>query len=207
MKALNLLNQKFHKLLVVEKVKNKSNKTMWRCLCDCGNEILVSTSNLRCNRVKSCGCLKIEKLINRSTTHNQRHTNLYEVWKSMKQRCFNPQNASYKNYGARGITVCNEWKNSFTSFYEWSILNGYNEGLTIDRINNNSSYCPKNCRWVDRKIQANNSRWNKHIIINGKDDTQANWLRFYNIPYYKYYKLIKSGLSESEAIIQLSSTF
>ena len=80
---------------------------------------------------------KNEKLIERSTTHNQRHTNLYEVWKTMKQRCFNPNNQSYKNYGGRGIVVCDEWKTNFTSFYKWSMENGYKKGLTIDRIDNN----------------------------------------------------------------------
>lgn len=202
MKRLDLTNKRFNKLLVIEKVDNQNYKTMWKCICDCGNETFVTTSNLTCNRVKSCGCLKNEQLIKRSTTHNQRHTNLYEVWKTMKQRCFNPNNSSYKNYGGRGIIVCDEWKNNFTSFYEWSILNGYKKGLTIDRIDNNSNYCPENCRWTDRTTQANNSRWNKHIIINGKDDTLANWLRHYNLTYDKYYKRIKKGFSEHEALTQ-----
>ena len=79
MKTLNLINQRFNKLLVIERAKNQNNKTMWKCKCDCGNEVFVLTSNLRCNRVKSCGCLKVNKLVKRSTTHNQRHTNLYEV--------------------------------------------------------------------------------------------------------------------------------
>lgn len=202
MKSLSLEGKRFHKLLVLEKVNNQNSKTAWKCLCDCGNITFVITSNLTCNRIKSCGCLKNEKLIERNTSHNQRHTNLYEVWKSMKQRCFNPNNKSYKNYGGRGITICDEWKNSFTSFYNWSMENGYKQGLTIDRINNNFNYCPENCRWSDRFVQANNSRWNKHIIINGKDDTLANWLRFYNLSYDKYYKRIKQGFSEQEALTQ-----
>jgi hypothetical protein len=202
MERLDLTNKRFNKLLVIERVNNQNHKTMWRCLCDCGNETFVITSNLTCNRVKSCGCLKNEQLIKRSTTHNQRHTNLYEVWKTMKQRCSNPSNSSYKNYGGRGINVCDEWKNNFISFYNWSMLNGYKKGLTIDRINNNSNYCPENCRWVDRKVQANNSRWNKHITINGKDDTLANWLRFYNLKYYKYYQRVKKGLTEQQALTQ-----
>lgn len=200
MKSLDLKGKKFHKLLVIEKVQNQKHKTMWKCLCDCGRITFASTSNLNANRVKSCGCLRNEKLIERSTSHNQRHTNLYEVWKTMKQRCFNPNNKVYKNYGGRGITVCDDWKDNFTSFYEWSMENGYKQGLTIDRIDNNSHYCHQNCRWTDRITQANNSRWNKHITIDGKDDTLANWLRFYNIKYYKYYKRIKQGLSEQEAL-------
>lgn len=200
MKTLNLINQRFNKLLVIERAKNQNDKTMWKCKCDCGNEVFVLTSNLRCNRIKSCGCLKVDKLVKRSTTHNQRHTNLYEVWKTMKQRCYNENNKSYKNYGGRGITICEDWKTNFTSFYNWSMANGYKKGLTIDRIDNNSNYCPENCRWTDRMTQANNSRWNKHIIVNGKDDTLANWLRFYNLTYDKYYKRINKGFSEQEAL-------
>lgn len=200
MKSLDLKGKRFHKLLVIEKVKNQKHKTMWKCLCDCGNTTLVLTGNLNSNRVKSCGCLKNEKLVERSSIHNQRHTNLYEVWKTMKQRCFNPNNKSYKNYGARGISVCDEWKDNFTSFYEWSMANNYNKGLTIDRIDNNNNYCPENCRWVDRVIQANNTRWNKYITINNKTDTLSNWIKFYKISYDKYYRRIKKGYSEQEAL-------
>ena len=200
MKCLDLKGKRYHKLLVIERIENQKHKTMWKCLCDCGNTAFVLTSNLNSNRVKSCGCLKNEKLIERSTTHKQRHTNLYEVWKTMKQRCFNPNSQSYKNYGARGITVCEEWKNNFISFYEWSMENGYKKGLTIDRIDNNSNYCPENCRWADRVVQANNTRLNKHIVINGKDDTLANWIRFFNTTPHSYYSKLKKGYSEQDAL-------
>lgn len=200
MKSLDLKGKRFHKLLVVEKANNQKHKTMWKCKCDCGNITLVTTSNLNTNRVKSCGCLRIDQLTKRSTTHNQRHTALYEVWKTMKQRCFNPKNQAYKNYGGRGIVVCDEWKTNFTSFYKWSMENGYKKGLTIDRIDNNKNYCPENCRWADRITQANNSRWNKHIVVNGKDDTLANWIRYFNTTHTKYYARIKKGLSEQEAL-------
>lgn len=200
MKRLDLTNRKFGKLLVIRKAKNQKHKTMWECKCDCGKITFVTTSNLTCNKIKSCGCLKNEKLIQRNSLHKQRHTNLYEVWKTMKQRCYNPKNLSYKNYGGRGIFVCDDWKNNFISFYNWSISNGYVKGLTIDRIDNNGNYCPENCRWVDRVLQANNTRFNKHITINGKDDTLSNWLKYYNITRNKYYNRIKKGFSEQEAL-------
>lgn len=154
-------------------------------MCDCGNIVYIETTNLTSNKTKSCGCLKMEKLIQRSTTHNQRHTKLYEVWKTMKQRCFNPNNQSFHRYGGRGISVCEEWKNSFSSFYEWSIKNEYKEGFSIDRIDNNGDYCPKNCRWADKLTQANNTRTNKYISFQGEVKTLAQWSRILNIPYKK----------------------
>lgn len=183
MKTLDLVGKRFGKLIVIKRSSNQGKKVMWDCKCDCGKFTCVMTSNLTCSRVKSCGCLKNDKLIQRSTTHNQRHTRLYEVWKTMKQRCGNPNNSSYKNYGARGICVCDEWKDSFQNFYDWSMKNGYCIGLTIDRINNNGNYCPENCRWTDRVTQANNSRWNKYITINGQTHSLADWCRIYKMPY------------------------
>ena len=181
MKVLDLKNQKFGKLTVIERVSNKKYKVAWKCLCDCGNETIVLTTNLTSKRILSCGCLKLEKLIERSTTHNQRHTKLYEVWKTMKQRCLNPNHKSYHNYGGRGIIVCDEWKNNYQAFYEWSMNNGYKEGLSIDRINNDGNYEPSNCRWADRITQCNNTRQNKPIEINGVSKTITQWSKDYNI--------------------------
>ena len=144
---------------------------MWECVCDCGKTTCVLTVNLTQGRTKSCGCLKNEKLIQRSTTHNQRHTKLYEVWKTLKQRCINPNSQAYKNYGGRGISVCDDWRDSFPSFYDWSMKNGYKEGLSIDRIDNNGNYCPENCRWVDKRTQANNTRTNHYLTYLGQTKT------------------------------------
>lgn len=200
MKSLDLIGKRFHKLLVVEKANNQKHKTMWKCKCDCGSITLVTTSNLNANRVKSCGCLRIDQLIKRSTTHNQRHTSLYEVWKSIKQRCLNPQSKAYKNYGGRGICICDEWKNNFENFYKWSISNGYTKGLTIDRIDNNSNYSPQNCRWVTRLQQANNKRNTIYLTINNKTDSLSNWLRVYNVNRSTYMTRIKYGKTPEQAL-------
>lgn len=98
--------------------------------------------------------------------HGKKNTRLYRIWLQMKNRCFNIRTNRYKDYGGRGITVCDEWKNDFTKFYDWSILNGYQENLTIDRIDNDGNYEPSNCRWVTVKIQNRNSRSN-HLITFG----------------------------------------
>ena len=200
MAGKNLINQKFGKLLVVKKIGVKNNYIFWECLCDCGKTTIVSTSNLTSNRIKSCGCLKHESLMERNITHNQRHTKLYEVWKTMKQRCYNPNNRSYHNYGGRGISICDEWKNNFESFYIWSKNNGYKEELTIDRIDVNGNYDPCNCRWTTKLIQANNTRTNKYVTINNETKTVSEWCRFYNISNSAVYLRVKNGMSLLDAL-------
>ena len=183
MKALNLKGQKFNRLTVLERFGRKGEKVMWKCRCDCGNITYVATCNLRCGKIQSCGCQKLEKLIQRSTKHNQRHTRLYEIWKSMKNRCFNPNFKQYKDYGGRGITVCDEWKNDFMPFYNWAMQNGYGKSLSIDRIDNNGNYEPSNCRWVDKITQANNTRNNRYITFNNKTLTLAQWSKEIGLSY------------------------
>lgn len=121
---------------------------------------------------------------------------LYGVWNTMKQRCYNPNNHKYKNYGERGIAVCSDWKNNFWSFYHWAISNGYQRGLTLDRINVNGNYEPSNCRWVNQKIQQNNRRNN--YITNGK--TIAEWADKSEFSYTTIRKRIESGMTPEEAL-------
>lgn len=174
-----MINKRFERLVVLKK-DIKPHKYI--CQCDCGKIVSVADYNLYGKKQKSCGCLRLEKTIQRSTTHNQRHTKLYEVWKTMKQRCLNPNNKSYHNYGGRGIKICDEWKNSYQSFYEWSMNNGYKEGLSIDRTNNDGNYEPSNCRWADIITQCNNTRQNKLFTINGVSKTVHQWSIEYNVP-------------------------
>ena len=181
MKKLNLTNDKFGRLTVISPGPKIGQKTSWICKCDCGNTKTVLTTNLTKGKTSSCGCLHNELLTIRNTTHNMRKTSLYEVWKSIKQRCFNPKSKGYVNYGGRGIIMCEIWKNNFESFYQWSISNGYKKGLTIDRIDNNGNYEPSNCRWVDRFIQNNNTRQAKLYTISGVTKTLSEWCNIYNV--------------------------
>ena len=147
------------------------------CECECGNTTVICLSNFVSGRTKSCGCLRQDAARANGTTHglirHKRGENapkLYYVYAAMKQRCFNPQNANYKNYGGRGITVCDEWANDYKAFHDWAMANGYNENAargecTLDRIDTDGNYEPDNCRWVSMKEQAKNTRnsfWYKY---------------------------------------------
>lgn len=169
---VDLTGQRFGRLTVLEFVPVPCTKrSYWKCRCDCGNEKTVETQKLLLFSTKSCGCLKIERIIKQSTKHGGKSTRLYEIYKSMRQRCLNSNNPHYCDYGGRGITICKEWENDFTAFRDWALSNGYADNLSIDRIDNDKGYFPENCRWVDRKTQCNNRRSNIIVVFNNKQFT------------------------------------
>lgn len=131
--------------------------------------------------------------------HGMSKSKLFGIWHGMCQRCNNPNNNSYKDYGERGIKVCDEWLDS-KSFFEWAKANGYEEGLTIDRIDVDGNYEPKNCRWVDWSIQANNTRRNHYLTINGETKTVAQWAKQNNIPYHHVFRRTEMGWSIEDAV-------
>ena len=116
------------------------------------------------------------------TKHGKKHTRLYNIWCNMKKRCYNKNFTYYSNYGGRGIEVCDEWKNDFQAFYDWSMNNGYNDLLTIDRIDNDKGYSPENCRWVTRKVQNSNSRNCHYLEYKGETHTISEWAELVDIP-------------------------
>lgn len=161
---VSMIGMRFGRLTVIQEAEKPSatRNAYWICQCDCGNVTKpIFDSSLRLGRTKSCGCLHKEGLIKRNTTHGKYHTKLHGVWNCMKQRCGNPNNHKFKDYGGRGITVCDQWANSFEDFYKWAIENGYSEGLSIDRINVDGNYEPSNCRWATAKEQRHNRRDSK----------------------------------------------
>lgn len=154
----------------------------WLCECSCGNTKVISRINLMSGHVKSCGCYRSEWSSAIHSTHRSSNTRLYKIWQGMKRRCTNEHNDFFNHYGGRGITVCDEWQD-FENFQEWAMNNNYSPDLTIDRIDNDAGYCPENCRWVDRTIQANNKSNNRYIEYNGERDTMSNWARRLGVDY------------------------
>ena len=188
----DLVGQKFGRLLVVcdSGKRNYENRIIWGCACECGNPTGATTTQLRCGEKKSCGCLRrkipqeveghdiigrmmefeektYEKryLYRHGDNRNGKTTRLYSIWASMKGRCKNHDNPSYKYYGERGIKICNEWKNNYITFKNWALRNGYQNNLTIDRIDNDGNYEPSNCQWITRG--KNNIKAHKGIKHEG----------------------------------------
>lgn len=172
----SLVGKRIGRLLVLSETtlpKGKWNVTAYTCQCDCGNIKTMRRDYLLSGRAKSCGCYRKEATRKATMTHglskgSHNHHPLYDVWSSMIQRCHNQNNKSYSSYGARGIKVCDDWRTDFQQFYDWSIANGYEHGLQIDRINVNDGYSPSNCRWVSTFVQARNKRSNFNVTFNGE---------------------------------------
>lgn len=160
--VINLTGNKYGRLTVVEYTGTKMRKALWKCICECGNTTYVRSHKLKDGNTRSCGCLRTELLLSytpdRGKTHGESDTRLYRTWSAMKQRCFNPNLPIYKYYGGRGITVCDEWKDDFVAFRDWALANGYDDTLTIDRIDNDGDYCPQNCQFLTRSENAAKQR-------------------------------------------------
>lgn len=180
----DLTGQRFGRLVVIGRDDRKSRKTYFNCQCDCGNVKSVRSDSLKAGLIRSCGCMKKEQdrtNLTAAHTHKMSGTRIYEIWQGIKKRCYNPHDARYDRYGGRGIGVCQEWKDNFQAFYDWAMQNGYDESLTIDRIDNDCDYCPENCRWTDSKTQARNRSTNVRITIGNATKTLTEWCEIFEI--------------------------
>lgn len=185
---MDLSNKKFGKWLVLELDYEKSGRQKyWKCVCDCGCKRSVYQSALVHKKSVSCGCYQKEVTRNRLTTHNLTGSRLMKIFYNMRTRCNNSKDRRFKDYGGRGIKLCKEWENNFLNFYNWAVNNGYKDGLTIDRIDNDSNYSPENCRWITLEEQSNNKRNSIFITINDITKTLKQWTKFMDWKYNKYY--------------------
>lgn len=173
-KIKDLTGQRFGMLTAVSISHRKGTRTYWNCKCDCGRTRVVSGDHLKRMDNTDCGCTR--KHISYSKKHGMSDSRLYTIWALMKYRCNNPNRKEYADYGGRGIRVCKEW-NDPQNFIDWALNNGYSDDLTLDRIDNNSGYCPENCRWVTKSVQMNNRRTCRYITHNGETKTISQWAK------------------------------
>lgn len=169
--------QRFGRLTALYRLHNYHKKgTYWLCICDCGRLTEVTTQNIK--KVKSC--IKCRNPSN--IKHKHSNDRIYKIYLGMKKRCYNHNEKAYHNYGERGITICDEWLHDFQKFYVWSMENGYNDNLTIDRIDVNKGYDPNNCRWTDMYTQNTNTRRELFGIVLHEYNSLEYFSLKYNIP-------------------------
>lgn len=186
MRLVDLTGQRFGRLVVEERVHVENCKAVcWKCKCDCGETTVVRGCNLKSGSTRSCGCWERENrsaLGTRSIVkHRESGSRMYRIWLGMKTRCYNAKDDHYRDYGERGIVVCNEWKHSYETFKEWATSHGYDLNLTIDRIDPNGNYCPENCRWITKEEQQRNKRNNRYITYKGITQLIPAWAEFFGV--------------------------
>lgn len=163
---IDITGKRYGMLVALSLAYVKNQSCVWLCKCDCGNETTARVGTLTMGRKLSCGCKE------GNITHGATHTTLYKKYQSMLKRCSNKKD---KDYGGRGITVCDEWKEDFLAFYNWAHSNGYEKNLTIERIDVNGNYCPENCTWISSEKQANNKTNSRYFTYKGETKNTKQW--------------------------------
>lgn len=203
----DLTGQRFGRLVALREFKKEGTRQYyWVCKCDCGKEKAVGTYVLIHGKTRSCGCLLIESNLNnnKNTSHGDSRVNkrnrIYGIWCGITARTKKHKDPSInKNYYERGIKMCDEWKN-YNTFKQWSLDNGYDDSLSIDRIDNDGDYTPENCKWSTRSEQARNRRTSHPITVNGETKLITDWAKETGIGRTTIINRIKSGWSESDAV-------
>jgi hypothetical protein len=196
-KKVEMIGRRFGRWIVLRESEKRSNSgaIFYTCRCNCGTERDVSGVLLRNGDSTSCGCYNHETITKDDAVYQEK---LYSVWMAMKNRCRNPNDKAYKNYGGRGISVCAEWQSDYRAFRAWAMANGYEDGLWIDRIDNDRDYCPENCQWITPRQQARNKRTNRMIRYNGHEMCITDAATKSGIPAATLQRRIDLGWSENE---------
>ena len=205
---LDISGMSFGKLTAIEKTgygvdKDGKRYALWKCKCECGNEIIAKQHTLVSGGKKSCGCMRKRDYTKPIVNHSMSKTRIYRTYHAMLNRCMDEQEQHYPDYGGRGIKVCKEWTGvyGFLNFYKWSMQNGYTEDLTIDRIDVNGDYEPDNCRWTTIQVQSTNKRNNVRYDINGEMLLIKEISQKYNIPEPTLRGRMAKGMTMQEALV------
>lgn len=208
--GINITNKKFNKLTAIKfsHKEGKQNKEKWLFECECGNKKIIDKGRVTAGYTKSCGCLMIEerkKFVKRSTTHGlsggkKGRKPEYGIWLGIKKRCLKVNNVAYKDYGGRGIKICDRWKDSFQNFWE-DMGERPSKYHSIDRIDNNGNYEPSNCRWATSLEQGRNKRKLRLVNINGQTKCLTEWVEYYNLDQKKFnYNLYGKKMNVFDAL-------
>ena len=179
----------------------------WLCKCECGTQREVSEPSLLSGKSLSCGCYhrdRMKSVGKVNLKHGMSDTRLYRIYKHMKNRCYNQSDIRYDRYGGRGIKICDEWS-EFEPFMIWALKNGYDDSLTIDRIDVDGDYSPSNCRWASVKEQNNNRSSSHYYTIDGVTHNISEWANIYNVPYKRVWKRLKYGWDIQRALTEPST--
>lgn len=192
----NIIGKKYNMLTVLEKKEHG----YYLCECDCGNLKEIKKYNFTSGETRSCGCYYKETRFLNNKKHGLSKHPLYKTWHNIRARCKNPNATKYNLYGGKGIKICYEWDNSFKNFYDWSIKNGWEKGLTIERKDNNKNYEPNNCKWANYKEQNNNTSQNHKLTFKGKTMNIVQWAEYLNISQKMLSERIRRGWSIERAL-------
>lgn len=173
-KFQDLTGKRFGRLVATKYLGN----SRWECQCDCGKKTNVAAKDIKNSHTRSCGCLFLDTI----RKHNLANSRLYTIREGMITRCYKKSSPSYENYGGRGITICDEWRKDFMSFYNWAMDNGYEDNLTIERIDVNGNYEPSNCKWITNSEQSRNKRSTVYFTYNGETKIVSDWIKELGIP-------------------------
>lgn len=200
LKVQQLMSKKYSRLTITEIGPPKSGGRKCIAVCDCGITKSYNLSSVMRGDVKSCGCLQRENAKYSNTKHGLKQHTLYSIWCNMKTRCTNPKSENFKWYGGKGITICNDWLNDFKIFFEWSIANGWAEGMQLDRKDGSKPYYPDNCRFVTPSANSRNRTSNVVLIYQGESKCLTEWCELLNLDYSSIHHRIARGWDTTRAL-------